>query len=377
MKTFLVTHETKNFGPPHALNDFFIRHSQEHYFLTHPLSAADGQQSWLRVYRDKKIQHQRLVGKWSGNELVRFWGQLRLNQKIIKQLSTVTKFDLIVAANNLNVFSLGQFLKRCRSRTKTVYYTVDYSPKRFRKFILDALYQWLDRRGVATVDAVWSITRRAARRCDQYPVKPRFNLVVHNGVFISKIGVLPQKKSTSGIFRLVHHGSITASKGIQDIIQAIAMINDQAVTLDVFGEGPYLSKLKDMTKKLGMEQQIVFQGQCSNDQILEKLPAYDCGIAVYNLNDEYNRYCDPMKIREYLACGLPVIVSNVPEVAEHIKREQTGIVIDQKFGLVQAITKLKNNAYRDELRQNVIRTRLHQDWDDLFKQALRKMSINV
>jgi glycosyltransferase involved in cell wall biosynthesis len=50
------------------------------------------------------------------------------------------------------------------------------------------------------------------------------------------------------------------------------------------------------------------------------------GLAPYTLDNKWTYYCSPMKVVEYLACGVPVLMSSVPEISSYIKENGLGIV---------------------------------------------------
>jgi glycosyltransferase involved in cell wall biosynthesis len=70
----------------------------------------------------------------------------------------------------------------------------------------------------------------------------------------------------------------------------------------------------------------------------------------------FPRYSDPGKIKAYLAAGLPVVITNVPKIAEVIERAKCGIAIpDEKEALVNAVSGLlANEEMLKQYRKNAI-----------------------
>ena len=68
-----------------------------------------------------------------------------------------------------------------------------------------------------------------------------------------------------------------------------------------------------------LNEHIKFLGYLEHDDLLRHLPF--CGIALASYSDDPDSityYADPTKPKGYLACGLPVVITNVPWIAEII-----------------------------------------------------------
>jgi hypothetical protein len=50
------------------------------------------------------------------------------------------------------------------------------------------------------------------------------------------------------------------------------------------------------------------------------------GLAPYNLSSKWTYYCSPLKVVEYVTCGLPVLMSSLPEIAGYIEEKKLGII---------------------------------------------------
>jgi glycosyltransferase involved in cell wall biosynthesis len=79
-------------------------------------------------------------------------------------------------------------------------------------------------------------------------------------------------------------------------------------------------------------------GKKSHAETLAFMKKYDgWGIAPYVPNS-WAYYCSPLKVVEYIACGIPVLMSNVPEIAGEVNKNNLGIVYDD---LNTEVTRIK------------------------------------
>jgi len=90
--------------------------------------------------------------------------------------------------------------------------------------------------------------------------------------------------------------------------------------------------------------------------------------------DTYTQYTDPGKPKLYLACGLPVIITDVPASADLIDKAKAGIKVDYTpESIAQAIKRLLSddelfNNYRD----NAINLGKQFNTPDLIANAIEK-----
>ncbi|KKQ35132.1 MAG: hypothetical protein US50_C0024G0001, partial [Candidatus Nomurabacteria bacterium GW2011_GWB1_37_5] len=106
-----------------------------------------------------------------------------------------------------------------------------------------------------------------------------------------------------------------------------------------------------------------------------QLPQYSLAIAPYEKYDDkghlsFTYFADPAKLKLYMACGLPVLVSDVPYNAKEIENSGCGAIIrnDLSKDIVDILldkTKLKS------LNQNTIIYAKSLSWKQIFLQNLR------
>lgn len=184
-----------------------------------------------------------------------------------------------------------------------------------------------------------------------------------------------------GPARVVYLGSLTRDRGAGEIValaQALAE-RPEDVRLEVVGTahgevGAQLQAEHDAGR-------LVWHGFVPNDRALELIHGAVAGLAL--LHDEQNhRVSLPTKNMEYLAHGVPVIATPLPEVERFIAASGGGVVVP--FGEVPLEEVLALAGDRDGARAMAQRGHAyvteHHNWDrdrDVFVDALRRWACPV
>lgn len=118
---------------------------------------------------------------------------------------------------------------------------------------------------------------------------------------IDSFGSLPIRQGQP--VRFISIGRLLDWKGFQFGLQAFAKIADQLPESEywIIGDGPLMSYLQDLTKSLGIEEQVSFLKQLPRDEVRDRLG--ECDILVHpSLHDSGGGV-----ILEALAAGRPVV----------------------------------------------------------------------
>lgn len=110
-------------------------------------------------------------------------------------------------------------------------------------------------------------------------------------------------------------GSLTAYEGLDDLIQAVARLDDHAVGLVIVGDGRARADLEDLTQELGCADRVRFTGGVPFEDVRRYYSCFDV-CAYPRKNVRVSRYVPPLKPLEAMAMGLPLIISDVPPLLE-------------------------------------------------------------
>ena len=177
----------------------------------------------------------------------------------------------------------------------------------------------------------------------------------------------------------VFQGHLTKAKGIGELIKVLAKIdqNYKNWKLTIIGSGPFEKELRELSQGDSLGEKVKFLGRLSNKQTLAKMVNFDVGVALYDKNDKYTQFCDPLKVKEYIACGLAVLINNVPPIAELVEKERIGLVVslESELELEKSLVKLITN--KKLLKKFKSRTESlvsKFDWNYIYDRAFREMT---
>lgn len=146
--------------------------------------------------------------------------------------------------------------------------------------------------------------------------------------------------------RLVTIGSIFEGRGYELLIQAAAEARKHAAfTIDVYGpaRATYLSQLKELAAKHGVEHIVRFQGALSAQLVSETYLSAHIGLVLYESNDPGNDGLSN-KILECVSSGRPVLAGDLPQNHAFVTKNQVGWLSDVTADdLAQSIIRISDS----------------------------------
>ena len=290
------------------------------------------------------------------------------------------KYDIFIGLEAINALA-GSILKKLGYCTTVVYYVSDYSTNRYKPKWVNDLYLALDRLAATHSDYIWdvSLAMQPARiKMGLNPNKSAPVIHVPNALYPEQIDYLPLSEIDP--HGLVFAGTLGPENGPDLAIEALKLVAQKLpkTTLHIYGGGQAdLERLEALTKKLKLEQKVIFHGFFTDQVKLSKeIRKYALGLAPYKAIPGSPRWwADATKTRLYLASGLPVITTQVPPLGQEIERDGAGIIaLDNPKDQAGAILRLlKNKALYKRMRANAIKRAKNNTWENTYNLALKKM----
>ncbi len=365
-------HITEVYGPVQALRNYMIKQKCDFTFISHPFSYTKLECTKAETY-EKGILKEVKEGHKKSLNLIFQWGRDFLFNI---GFGLKHKSDIFIAVDNLN--ALSAVILKMLGRTKIAcYYVIDHMDRRFKNPLFNFVYELLDFISLKYSDKVWILSERMAdAKRKKYKLKGENFLAVPVGIELEKVDKFSKteklKKKT-----MVLMSYLDETKGVQLIIDAMPLILKQEpdAKLLVIGTGPYESALKEKTKAMNLENSVKFMGLMRHEQLFKFIPHERISIAPYTDDkNNYTWYADPTKPKEYLACGLPLVITNVPWIAEEVEKKPMGVVCGyKKEELAEACIKLlKDDAFYMLCLENALDFASGLSWERIYKEAVEK-----
>lgn len=371
-RQFIVVSHIWATGPAFQLADYLRERAGEVIFIGHPFPYAPDTRSFLRIWRDGVLVHERKWWPMRGPDWLFYIKDVLLT---LWWAGPRARRAVFIGVNNFNA-GCGYIMQRLGRVETLVFYTIDYIPRRFSSRWLNRFYHWLDRVAVARSDRVWNLSPVMVTEREKRGVSPLWRskqITVPVGTVVSKTGGEVAETNPS---RVVFMGHLRAGQGVENLLLAMPQVIQAhpAAHLLIIGEGSLGTSLRAMALTLGLQEHVQFTGFVEElKDVLRMLRGASVAVAPY-VDDEstYTRFTDPGKPKDYLASGLPVVITKVPHVATEIGVRHCGLVVDDTpAALAGAIIRLlRDQKMRQEFRANALAMAADYTWDQIFDKAL-------
>jgi glycosyltransferase involved in cell wall biosynthesis len=183
-----------------------------------------------------------------------------------------------------------------------------------RRWLTKRAFARPETRVVAVAEAVrdhWhGLLRRASTR----------SIVILNGADVHRYR--PSQRNAARVPTVGTAARLVPSKGIDRLLQALRLLADEDLrpSVRIAGHGPVLQGLRDLTRCLGLEQQVVFAGHVG------EMSEFHRSIDVFVL-PSLEAEGLPIAVLEAMATGLPILTTRVGGASEVVRDGKDGFVV--------------------------------------------------
>lgn len=343
IQTVVIATHVFAFGTSQGLRDYCNRKGFDVLFIGHPLFGT--------------------VWTWFMGSIDTIW----------QVVCTGKKYDVYVGSNNLNA-TIGLLLRLVGRVRKVVYFSPDWVVDRFRNPFLNRLYHWLDYICVAYCDITWNSSvvmpidpMMREREKLGYPRALRKKQIqVSDGTEV--IPLPPMARIDR--WKIGFIGHLRPGMGVELLLKAMPFVLKKIpkASMLIMGSGP----LEKQFRKQAIGLPIEFTGFMADiKEVYTRLSRCAIAVAPYEPGT-ISEYTDPGKVKSYLTSGLPIVITDVPRVAQDIKSKKAGVVATyapEPFADA-IISMLSDTGKLQVYRKNALRLRDEYSWDKLFDRAI-------
>jgi len=97
------------------------------------------------------------------------------------------------------------------------------------------------------------------------------------------------------------------------------------IQLVIAGDGQLRGELERAFRQRGLRKNVVFTGALLHEEMPDVIRGFDIALAPYPRPD-HDFYFSPLKLFEYMACGVAVVASDVGQISEVVRAGKTGLL---------------------------------------------------
>jgi len=162
---------------------------------------------------------------------------------------------------------------------------------------------------------------------------------------------------------ILQGAGINMQRGSEEAVEAMQYVNN--ALLLIVGSGDVIERLKEMRMALGIEDKVMITGKVAYEKLAQYTRHADLGLSFDKDTNLNYRFSLPNKLFDYIHANVPVLVSDLVEIARIVKDYNIGDIIENHQA--QHIAEKINQLFSDDKRyqrckNNLIRAQKELSW---------------
>lgn len=287
-----------------------------------------------------------------------------------------------VNCHSLSVLPIGLLFKII-FKVKVIYDTHELETETYGLIGLrKRLSEIVERNLIKFVDQIFVVGERIANEyAIKYNIKrptvvlncPNYTKVNHSNFFRDKFSI----EESALIF--LYQGVLSEGRGISLILDAFSSLNTKKYVVIFLGYGALEDKIKHFSLN---HENIHFHKAVHPDEIIKFTASADIGLSLIEGDCLSYQYCLPNKLFEYIMAGLPVVVTDLPEMKKIVEMNRIGYILKNNTtsSLIRLIKNI-NSENRNEFKNNTANVAMIYNWEkqenSIIKAYSNLLSINA
>lgn len=235
----------------------------------------------------------------------------------------------VLLANDLDTLLANHWAKKFKSGCKLIYDSHEYFvgvPELTHKPGIQKIWRRIEKKCLPKTDQRYTVNESIAAI---YQSEYGLTFDVVRNISDAPKNIQTKSRSELGLPEdkkiIIYQGAgINIDRGAEELIDAINYV-ENAILIFV-GSGDVIELLKAQVQKNKLQEKVLFFGKKPYTELLNYTTVSDLGVSLdKNTNVNY-KFSLPNKIFDYLHCGIPVLVSDLPEIRKIVEGYQVGII---------------------------------------------------
>jgi glycosyltransferase involved in cell wall biosynthesis len=170
---------------------------------------------------------------------------------------------------------------------------------------------------------------------------------------------------------VIYQGSLNMGRGLELLIDAFGFIND--IKCVIAGDGDIKELLKRRVSEMGLGAKVIFTGKLAPDDLKTVTERASLGVSIEEPVGLNYYYSLPNKLFDYVQAGIPVLVSDFPEMRQITDSYGIGEILrsrQPKDVALQIETMVKKDL-RSALKEQLTKAASELCWENEEKELLK------
>jgi glycosyltransferase involved in cell wall biosynthesis len=267
----------------------------------------------------------------------------------------LSKADILLA-NDLDTLP-ANFLASKIKRKTLVFDSHEYfseTPEVYKRGFVRKFWLFLEKLTIKRCDAYYTVSQSVA---NIYKEKYNIDFEVIRNVPFQNI----EQQIQSDPDLIIYQGAVNEGRGLELMLQAMA-ISPQLRFL-IVGDGPELQKIKSLAAFYKVDERATFTGRLLPHELKAITPKASVGISIEEPLGMSYLAALPNKLFDYIQAGIPVIVSDFPEMKNLVTQYNVGLVLEDRSP--EGLSKVLNFMLNNKQQRNI--------WKENLKNAAKEL----
>jgi glycosyltransferase involved in cell wall biosynthesis len=161
---------------------------------------------------------------------------------------------------------------------------------------------------------------------------------------------------------ILYQGAVNIGRGLEQAILAMNFIKN--ARLIIAGNGDIKSQLEQLVNQENLKEKVEFTGKLPLEELAKLTPTADLGLSIEEDMGLNYRFALPNKLFDYIQAQVPVLVTNLPEMAAVVGHYQIG----------EICTSLEPEKLAESIRNILFDEQKRKLWKENLKNAAEQLT---
>lgn len=194
--------------------------------------------------------------------------------------------------------------------------------------LLSSYKQWVryEKEMCKLADKIIVVVEEAKTRIAALGIPNDKIAIVSNTLNLSQFNPMERNGFSTDKFNMLYVGGINYHRGIQYVIQAIAILKQRNINVhfDLVGSGSYLNNIRQLIDELQVQDNVTVHGFKLYTEICGLYESADVAL-IPHIKSGHTDNTIPHKIFQYMYAEIPMIVSNCDPLVRIMKETESGV----------------------------------------------------